>query len=319
MKLRTLGSSDLQLSPIGLGCWQFSKGNGIIGKFWPALKDETVREIVQTSLDNGINWCDTAEVYGWGASETSLTSALDSLGKDALIATKWWPAFRTASSIPRIIEEQRKRLKHIDLYQVHQPFGFSSVEEEMDAMARLVEEKKIRYIGVSNFSAGKMRCADTQLRQYGLRLISNQVQYNLLERDIETNGVMEIAKEIGVSIIAYSPLKQGILTGKFHNDPGAVQRLTGFREYLSDFKPKGLERSRPLINLLHEIAQKHNVVPAQIALAWIISNESVFAIPGASSSAQALKNAASMDIKLSDDEKQLLDEMSKRCIKLEKV
>jgi aryl-alcohol dehydrogenase-like predicted oxidoreductase len=319
MKLRTLGSSELQLSPIGLGCWQFSKGNGIIGKFWSALKDETVREIVQTSLDGGINWCDTAEVYGWGASETALTSALDSLGKDALIATKWWPAFRTASSIPRVIEEQLQRLKHIDLYQVHQPFGFSSVEDEMDAMARLVEKKKIRYIGVSNFSAGKMRRADTQLRQYGLRLISNQVLYNLLDRDIETNGVMEIAKEIGVSIIAYSPLKQGILTGRFHNDPDAAQQLTGFRKYLSDFKPKGLERTWPLVNLLNEIAQKHNVVPAQIALAWVIADNAVLAIPGASSSAQALKNAASMDIKLSDDEKQLLDEMSTHCMKQKKV
>jgi aryl-alcohol dehydrogenase-like predicted oxidoreductase len=319
MKLRTLGSSDLQLSPIGLGCWQFSKGNGIIGKFWPALTDETVRDIVRTSLDNGINWCDTAEVYGWGASETAVTSALDSLGKDTLIATKWWPAFRTASSIPRVVEEQLQRLKHIDLYQVHQPYGFSSVENEMDALASLVEKKKIKYIGVSNFSAGKMRRADTRLRQYGLRLISNQVQYNLLDRGIETNGVMEIAKEIGVSIIAYSPLKQGILTGRFHTDPQAVQRLTGFRKYLPEFKPKGLEQSRPLINLLHEIAEKHNVVPAQIALAWIISHESVFAIPGASSSAQALKNAASMDIQLPDDEKQLIDEMSKHCIKQEKV
>ena len=315
MKLRTLGSSDLQLSPIGLGCWQFSKGNGFIGKFWSALKDEIVREIVQTSLDGGINWCDTAEVYGWGASETALTSALASLGKDALIATKWWPAFRTAGSIPRVIEEQLQRLKHIDLYQVHQPFGFSSVEKEMDAMASLVAKKKVRYIGVSNFNARKMRRADVQLRKHDLRLISNQVLYNLLDRNIESNGVLDTAKELGVSIIAYSPLKQGILTGRFHDDPEASRRLAGFRKYIPDFKPKGLERTRPLINLLSEIAQKHNVVPAQVALAWIISDEAVVAIPGASSSAQALKNAASMDIKLSDDEKHLLDEMSKRCMK----
>jgi aryl-alcohol dehydrogenase-like predicted oxidoreductase len=319
MKFRTLGSSDLQLSPIGLGCWQFSKRNGFVGKFWSALEDETVREIVQTSLVGGINWCDTAEVYGWGASETALTTALASLGKDALIATKWWPAFRTASSIPRVVEEQLKRLKHIDLYQVHQPFGFSSVEDEMDAMASLVEKKKVKYIGVSNFSAGKMRRADIQLRKHGLRLISNQVLYNLLDREIESNGVMEIAKEIGVSIIAYSPLKQGILTGRFHDDPGAVQKLAGFRKHLSAFKPKGLERTRPLINLLKEIAQKHNVVPAQVALAWVIADEAVVAIPGASSSAQALKNAASMDIKLADNERHLLDEMSKRCMQHEKV
>ena len=123
----------------------------------------------------GINWCDTAEVYGWGASEAALASALASLGKDVPIATKWWPALRTARSISHVVEEQLQRLKHIDIYQVHQPFGFSSVEKEMDAMAKLVEKKKIRYIGVSNFSAKKMRRADVRLRVHGLRLISNQV------------------------------------------------------------------------------------------------------------------------------------------------
>jgi aryl-alcohol dehydrogenase-like predicted oxidoreductase len=314
MKLRMLGSSDLQVSPIGLGCWQFSKGNGFIGRFWPVLKDENIKEIVQASLAGGINWCDTAEVYGWGTSETALTSALDSLGKDALIATKWWPAFRTARSIPRVVEEQLRRLRHIDLYQVHQPFGFSSVEKEMDAMAQLVEKNKIRFIGVSNFSADRMRRADVQLRSFGLRLISNQVLYNLLDRDVESNGVLEVAKELGVSIIAYSPLKQGILTGRFHDDPGAVQRLAGFRKHLPAFKPKRLERTRPLIYVLKEIAQKHNVVPAQISLAWVIIDDAVVAIPGASSSTQALKNTASMEIKLSDDEIQMLDEMSRRCM-----
>ena len=314
MKLRRLGSSDLLVSPIGLGCWQFSKGNGFIGKYWSILKDDIINEIVQTSLDNGINWCDTAEVYGWGASEIALASALASLGEDILVATKWWPAFRTARSIPRVIEEQLRRLKHIDLYQVHQPFGFSSVEKEMDAMARLVENKKVRFIGVSNFNADKMRRADVQLRTHGLRLISNQVLYNLLDRDIESNGVLETAKELGMSIIAYSPLKQGILTGRFHDDPGATQKMAGFRKYLSPFKPKGLVKTRPLINLLKEIAQKHNVVPAQVALAWVIVDEAVVAIPGASSSAQTAKNAISMKLKLTDDEVHLLDEMSKRCM-----
>ena len=314
MKLRTLGKSDLQVSPIGLGCWQFSKGNGFVVKFWSVLKDDTIKEIVQASLDGGINWFDTAEVYGWGESETALTSALTSLGKDGIIATKWWPAFRTAGSIAHVIEEQIKRLNHIDLYQVHQPFGFSSVEKEMDAMARLVEEKKIRYIGVSNFNANRMRRADKQLRTHGLSLVSNQVRYNLLDRKIESNGVLDTAKELGVTIIAYSPLEQGILTGRFHDNPGEVKRLSGFRKYLSIFKSKGLKRTRPLINVLKDIAQKHNVLPAQVALAWIISNEAVVAIPGASSSTQAAKNAVSMDIKLSEDEMKLIDETSKRCM-----
>jgi aryl-alcohol dehydrogenase-like predicted oxidoreductase len=315
MKLRPLGSSNLQVSPIGLGCWQFSKGNGFVGKYWPLLKDETIKEIVQASLESGVNWCDTAEVYGWGASETALAVALSSLGKDAIIATKWWPMFRTAASIPHVIEEQLQRLSHIELYQVHQPYGFSSVEKEMDAMARLVEKKKIKYVGVSNFSAGKMRRADRELRKYGLRLISNQVRYNLIDRNIESNGVLETARELGVSIIAYSPLKQGILTGRFHDESGRVQRSAGYRKYSSAFKPKGLEQTRPLINLLTDIAKSHHVGPAQIALAWVIADQAVVAIPGASSSSQARSNAASMEIKLTTDEMQHLDEMSKRVLK----
>ncbi len=315
MKLRSLGSSELQVSPIGLGTWQFSKGQGVGGNFWSVLEDENIIEIVRTSLASGINWFDTAEAYGWGASEKVLASALASLGKDAVIATKWMPVFRTAGSISRIVEKQLQRLKHIDLYQVHNPASFSTVEKEMDALARLVEKKKIRYIGVSNFGAKRMRRADARLRKYGLRLVSNQMLYNLLDRNIESNGVLDTAKELGVSIIAYSPLKQGILTGRFHDDPGAVQRLVGYRKYLPAFKPKGLERTRPLIELLKQIAQKHNVIPSQVALARLISSETVLAIPGASSPAQAARNAASMEIKLSDEEMHLLDEMSRRCKK----
>jgi aryl-alcohol dehydrogenase-like predicted oxidoreductase len=315
MKLRTLGSSDLQVSPIGLGCWQFSKGQGVGGKFWADLEDERIIDIVKVSLENGINWYDTAEMYGWGASETVLALSLSSLRKDAIIATKWSPFFRTAGSIPRVVEKQLKRLPHIDLYQVHNPAGFSSVESEMDAMARLVEKKQIRYIGVSNFTANQMRRADKRLRTHGLRLVSNQVLYNLLDRKPEINGVLDSAKELGISIIAYSPLKQGILTGRFHDDPSLVQKLVGYRKYMPAFNPKGLERTRPLISLLKEIAHKHKATPSQIALSWIISNETVVAIPGASSTSQAISNTAAMEIRLSDEEIQLLDMMSKRCRK----
>ena len=165
MKLRTLGSSDLRVSPIGLGTWQFSKGQGIGGNFWSVLEDENIKEIVRASLASGINWFDSAEAYGWGASEKALASALASLGKDAIIATKWMPVFRTAGSMPRIVEKQLRRLKHIDLYQVHNPASFSSVEKEMDFLAGLVEKKKIRFIGVSNFSASRMRRADRAARR----------------------------------------------------------------------------------------------------------------------------------------------------------
>jgi len=162
--LRNLGKSEIKITPIGLGCWQFSKQNNFAGKYWPSLEDDLTRNIVRLSLEGGINWFDTAELYGNGASERSLSAALQELGKkpgEVIIATKWWPMFRTASNIGKTIGERINALDPypVDLYQVHQPYGFSSEKEEMIAMAKLVKEKKVRHIGVSNFSASKMRSA----------------------------------------------------------------------------------------------------------------------------------------------------------------
>ena len=319
MPLRTLGSSDLRVSPIGLGCWQFSKGPGLMGRYWPELADPIALEIVRKSIEGGVNWFDTAEAYGWGTSEQTLSSALSSLGKRAgevVIATKWWPAFRTAGSILRTVDVRRRRLGGfpIDLYQVHQPFGFSSVEKEMDAMTRLAERGNIRFIGVSNFKEKRMRRADACLRRHGLRLVSNQVSYSLLNRRIESNGVLHAAKELGVSIIAYSPLSQGILSGKFHAQRPESGRVAGVRRYLRNFSLKGLERTRPLVALLTEIAGAHGAVPAQVALQWLVSfnGETVVAIPGATSPAQAEDNAAALNFALTPGELGSIAEESRR-------
>jgi aryl-alcohol dehydrogenase-like predicted oxidoreductase len=319
MQLRALGSSDLLVSPVGLGCWQFSKGSGLMGRYWPELADSVAREIVRKSLDGGVNWFDTAEAYGWGTSEQTLASSLSSLGKrrgDVIIASKWWPAFRTSGSILRTIDNRLKRLGgfSIDLYQIHQPFGFSSVEKEMDAMTRLAERGNIKYIGVSNFNARRMRRADVRLRRHGLRLVSNQVGYSLLNRRIESNGVLETAKELGVSIIAYSPLSQGILTGKYHAGPPGPGRNLGVRKYLRSFSRAGLDRTRPLVSMLTGISRSHGVSPAQVALQWLLSfnGDVVVAIPGATSPAHAEENAAAMNITLSPDELGAIDAESKR-------
>jgi len=127
--LRNLGKSDIKITPIGLGCWQFSKKGNLAGKFWPSLEDELILDIIRISLEGGINWFDTAEVYGKGASEKILAKSLVSLGKkpgDVLIATKWWPMFRWASNITKTIDVRLACLNPfpIDLYQVHQPYGF---------------------------------------------------------------------------------------------------------------------------------------------------------------------------------------------------
>jgi aryl-alcohol dehydrogenase-like predicted oxidoreductase len=314
--LRNLGRSDVKITSIGLGCWQFSKHGNFAGKFWPSLEDELIRDIVRISLEGGINWFDTAELYGQGASERMLAAALTSLGKnpgDVVIATKWWPMFRTASSILTTIDDRLDCLKPfpIDLYQVHQPYGFSSEVKEMDAMAKLVQAAKIRHVGVSNFSAKQMRSAWETLQKYGISLVSNQVQYSLLKRKIEVNGVMDTAKELGITIIAYSPLAQGLVTGKFHDNPDLLKNA-GFRKHTAMFKPSGLEKSRPVAELVKQLAVKYGATPSQVALSWLIHfhGDTVVAIPGATKAKHAEENTGAMKVMLSNADMQLLDTVS---------
>jgi aryl-alcohol dehydrogenase-like predicted oxidoreductase len=315
--LRNLGKSDLKITPIGLGCWQFSKQGNLAGKFWPSLEDDLIRDVVRISLEGGINWFDTAEVYGQGASEKILAKSLVSMEKkpgDVLIATKWWPMFRTASNINKTIDERLAALNPfpIDLYQVHQPWGFSSEIEEMKAMAELVKAGKIRHVGVSNFSAKKMRSAWETLQKLDISLVSNQVQYSLLQRNIEINGVLETAKELGITIIAYSPLAQGLVTGKFHDNPALLKNI-GFRKYASRFKPQGMGKSRPVAEAIKKLALKYEATPSQVALNWLINynGDTVVAIPGATKALHATENTGAMKFLLSWEDMHLLDEVSR--------
>lgn len=315
---RRLGKTDLEVTPVGLGAWQFSKGKGMGGKFWQVLSQETIDEVVRVALEGGINWFDTAEVYGKGRSETALACALTAAGKkggDVLVATKWWPVMRTAGSIRRTIDERLRCLGGfpIDLYQVHQPFSFSSVEAEMEAMADLVESGKIRAVGVSNYSATQMRRAHEALTRRGLTLASNQVRHSLMYRRIERNGILAAARELGISIISWSPLEQGLLTGRFHKDPTQVKPLRFMRRRMFDYSAKGLERSRPLVEGLEEIARRRDVTAAEVALNWLLHfyGETVVVIPGASKASQARSNLGAMNFQLSKDELSRLDELSR--------
>ena len=314
IKKRRLGQTDIEITPIGLGVMQFAGGEGIFGMMFPDISQEKMNGIIKTALDGGINWFDTAEMYGRGRSERGLANALRAAEKkddEVIVATKWFPMFRTARNIPRTIRDRIHFLDgySIDLYMVHQPWGFSPPEAEMEAMAELVEEGKIRAVGVSNFSAEQMRRAHRALQKRGLPLAVNQVQYNLYNRKIETNGVLDAAKELGVTITAWSPLASGLLTGKFHKDPEILKQTPfGRRMRLR----REIERSRPLIQALEEVALKHDATPAQIALNWLIyfQGETVVAIPGASKVKQAEESALSMNFRISDDDLARLDELS---------
>ncbi len=238
---RRLGQTDIRISPIGLGCWQFSGGQGLIGRYWPVLESPEMRDIVQASLEAGVNWFDTAEAYGGGASERALAGALRALGKkpgEVVVATKWLPVLRTARSIPRTIGRRLEALGEypIDLYQIHNPYSVSSLESQLREMAALRKAGKVRAIGVSNFSAEQMRRAHRLLAGEGIELASNQVRYSLVHRDIEGNGVLEAARELGVTLIAYSPLAQGVLGGAYHEDP---RRILERRDCAGACEPSG--------------------------------------------------------------------------------
>ncbi len=313
-----LGRTDLGISPLGLGCWQFSEGFGLVGGYWEALPREEVDAIVAAALRGGITWFDTAEVYGKGRSERALARALQAAGArpgDAVVATKWWPALRSAHSISATIGERLAALAPypIDLYQVHQWAGFSSVEAEMFAMARLVEEGKVRTVGVSNFGEARMRRAHGALASRSLPLASNQVKFSLLDRRAERNGVLAAAKELGVTLIAYSPLEQGILSGKYHDDPALARKLRGPRRFMPAFQKRGLARTRPLVQELQKIAAAHGASASQVALSWVVRfhGEAVVAIPGASRVKQVEENIGAQDLLLSPLELRRLDELSR--------
>lgn len=315
--LRDLGPSGPRISAVGLGCWQFSRGRGLGGNYWSYIEQDQADEIVRLSLEGGVNWFDTAESYGRGESERVLSRALKHLGYTpgtVVIATKWTPVFRRASSISKTIGLRLKNLGGfpISLYQVHNSYSFSTVEAEMKAMAELQTRGLIDRIGVSNFSATRMRRAAAELQKHGLRLASNQVRYSLLDRRIEANGILDAARELGVTIIAYSPLAQGLLSGKFHDDPRLIKKSTGYRKYMSAFKAAGLEKSWPVVQAVRELAVRHKASSSQIALSWVINSRGplVVAIPGATSPEQARDNVGALNLRLSPKELAGLSEIS---------
>ena len=322
MDLRDLGRTGLTVTPIGLGCWQLQQGKGVTGKMWSVLDQQTMDAIVTAALQGGISWYDTAQIYGNGASERALATGLSHAGVEpgrVVVATKWMPFLKPARDLRRDIDARTECLAPypVDLYQVHFPWSRSSIASQMREMSTLVHAGKVRALGVSNFSAKQMAQAGKTLQAEGLPLASNQVRINLLERSIETNGVLDLAREHRVTLIAYSPLAQGILTGRYHDDPSRVEALPyGRRSLLSPsskyLTSEGLARCAPLIAGLRAVAEVHGATPAQVALAWLVTyyGEAVVAIPGASRPEHATEAAAAMDVRLTADEIDRIDHLS---------
>lgn len=302
-----------------MGTWQWGETT-----YWGGSRQDSEREAQGAYLESrtaGLVVFDTAEFYANGRSERLLGQFIRQQHERSrvVIATKFWTPFRvSARALPGALEHSLDRmgLDAVDLYQVHWPVPWISIESLMDAMARVVKLGRVKMIGVSNFSAAQMRRAVRQLEAHGLALASNQVEYSLLKRDPETNGVLETCREIGATLIAYSPLAQGVLTGKYHA-LGAQSpiRPKGVRRYSASFSRTRLEKSRALVEVLTEIGKVRGKSPAQVALNWIVQ-KGVLPIPGARNADQAKHNAGALGWHLEQGEFDWIDHVSMGRVKL---
>jgi aryl-alcohol dehydrogenase-like predicted oxidoreductase len=304
----TLGINGPAVTPLGIGAWAW--GDSL---FWSYGKDygiEQVRSAFEAAIAAGITLFDTAEVYGLGESERLLGQFIKTTDQPVQIATKYFPLpwrFKP-EAVKNALSDSLDRLqvKQITLYQVHQPFDFFMGQSTlMAALADEVKKKRILAVGVSNYSAEQMRVAHRLLAEKGIPLAVNQVPYSLLNRRIETNGIMDAARVLGVTILAYSPLAQGLLTGKYTLT--STQAVTGVRQFDARFTHAGLQRIKPVLELLHQIGATYDRTPAQVALNWLIAQGNVIPIPGAKTSNQARQNAGALGWELSETEKTQLD------------
>ncbi|MDX2240898.1 MAG: aldo/keto reductase [Leptolyngbyaceae cyanobacterium bins.302] len=300
------------IAPLGIGTWQW--GDNL---FWSYGKDygvAQVKEAFQAAIDAGILFFDTAEVYGFGESERLLGQFIKESDRPVQVATKYLPLpWRFgAQAVEDTLTASLKRLQltHIPLYQVHAPLDFLMGQRTlMNALADEVQKGRIGAIGISNYSAEQMRQAHKYLAARGIPLAVNQVRYSLLTRQIETNGILDTARELDITILAYSPLAQGLLTGKY--TPESAPTPEGARRIDPRFTPKGLAKIAPLVNALKQIGDNHQRTPAQVALNWLIAQGNVVPIPGAKNAKQAQQNAGALGWSLSQDEVAQLDELSR--------
>jgi len=295
---------------IGLGAWQW--GDRVMWGYGSTHTDKDIREAFNVSLSQGIRFIDTAEIYGSGRSERLLGQFLKETDQPVLIASKYfpWPWRLTKGFIPRALKASLERMgvEAVDLYQIHWPSPLMSPEAMMEGMAECVRRGLARTVGVSNFDQAHMLRAYSTLARHGIPLAANQVHYSLLRQDVEKNGTLARCKELGIRLIAYSPLEKGLLTGKYspENPPPGVRG----QQYAGILKKIG-----PLIKLMKQIGQDHGGrTPAQVALNWTIC-KGALPIPGAKNAQQALENAGGAGWRLTEEDVAKLDQMANAILK----
>lgn len=307
MQTRQLGNSDMQITRIGFGAWAI--GGGDWAYAWGPQDDQDSIAAIHNALDQGINWIDTAAVYGLGHSEEVVAQALKGRANKPYIFTKCSLVWDTSSrevgnslqpdSIRREVEDSLRRLQvdTIDLYQIHWPNPAPDIEKGWETLAQLKEEGKVRYIGVSNFNVEQM-----QRIQPSAPITSLQPPYSLINREIE-DEILPFCQQQNIGVIVYSPMMSGLLTGKMSKERVANMPDDDWRRNNPEFQGARLERNLDLTDILRQISEPHGRTPGEVAIAWTLRHPAVTgAIVGARSAQQVDGIIGSADLQLSDDE-----------------
>ena len=295
---------------IGLGTWQW--GDRVVWQYGRGYTDADIQQAFQTSIAEGVRFIDTAEIYGSGRSERLTGQFIKGTDQPVLVATKFfpfpWRLSKTSISSALKGSLERLRLDTVDLYQIHNPTPLLTPETMMEGMISCIETGLTRTVGVSNFNQAYMLRAYSILARHNIPLASNQVHYSILYRNVEKNGLLARCKELGIRLIAFSPLEMGLLSGKYGPDnppPG-----TRGNRYLNI-----LHKLPPLLKQMTEIGQDHGGKSnAQVALNWVIC-KGALPIPGAKNGDQALQNAGALGWKLTEEEIARLDSVSEEVMK----
>jgi aryl-alcohol dehydrogenase-like predicted oxidoreductase len=304
--LRRLGNSDLNITPLGVGAWAIGGADWEFG--WGGQDDSDSIAAIRAALDTGVNWIDTAAVYGLGHSEEVVAKALEGVSHKPYVFTKcerrWgsdrkiFPSLK-AASIRQECEDSLRRLKLdvIDLYQVHWPQPDEDVEEGWTELARLKEQGKIRWMGVSNFNVAQMKRAISIAP-----ITSLQPPYSMLVRDVEKE-LLPFAQANGIGVLVYSPMRAGLLTGKMTRERALNLPKDDWRSRNADFQEPKLSRNLELVEILRAIGERHGRTPGEVALAWALHNPAVTAaIVGLRSAEQVDGTLGALTFRLSDAE-----------------
>jgi aryl-alcohol dehydrogenase-like predicted oxidoreductase len=319
MQYQQLGNTGVFVSRLCFGAMTFGGASGSLFEVIGALKQQEADSLVGASLDAGVNFFDTANVYGEGESEVLLGRALGNRRQDAVLATKVYSrmgpgANQVGSSRLNIIQQAEESLKrlntdYIDLYQVHGFDWITPLEETMKALDHLIRQGKVRYIGCSNFAAWHVMKAQGISSQYGLEKFATlQAYYSLVGRELERE-IIPMLNDQKIGLLPWSPLAGGLLSGKFTRNSAGDQNA---RRTKFDFPPVDMEKSYAVIDLLQEIAKRRNASVAQVALAWLLHQSSVTSvIIGAKNLSQLKDNLGAVDVTLSQEDLKQIDDVSR--------